>query len=94
MDKIPDHEQPPWPVGTIVKLNPASYGFKQWSALLRSSGPFIVTKVDLVNSNDGSEIQRMSDGHIFKCGVPRPWWVLLEPFLDAARKANESDGQY
>lgn len=84
-----DHEQIPWHVGNVIRLNPECWGYKSWSAAI-TSGPFIVTKIDLEHQ-DRCEIRRMADGKVFACGVPRPWWAILDPFLDAAMKANKSN---
>jgi hypothetical protein len=82
-----DHEQEPFRVGDIVLMNTKCWGYDDWSKLC-GVGPFVITKVDLENTSHGSKIKRLSDGKEFNTGVPRPWWLVLDTFLNAAHKAN------
>jgi len=74
-------------VGDIVRMNPACEHFALWSGR-ETVGPFEVLRVGEIGVE--SRLLRLSDGLIIECGKPTSWWLVLDTFLDAARKAQSN----
>ena len=79
-----DKEPERFHAGDVIRLNPANENYSYWVER-HTAGPFLV----LPPSRDKGNIQRLSDGVIVDCNIDiTSWWAILDPFLDAAHKAN------
>lgn len=84
MQTTPDHQQDPFAIGDVIRLNPANENYGYWSDM-HTAGPFLI----IPPIGNTGQIKRLSDGEIINCNIDvNSWWAILDPFLDAAHKAN------